>query len=101
MTQSEFKKLIREEIQNTLQELSPLSTNGWADGNYLQAAVARQLNAAGSALTRKREANLKKDITDEAVLKKEIDTILATYGFVLSKDFNKIYKARNGKEYNE
>ena len=100
MKASEFKKLIREEVQNSLQELSPLSTKGWADGNYLQTAVYQHLQNAASALKRKHESNLKKDITDEAVLKKEIDTILATYGFALLKDFDKIYKAKIGKDYN-
>ena len=49
MKASEFKKLIREEVQNSLQELSPLSTKGWADGNYLQTAVYQHLQNAASA----------------------------------------------------
>ena len=100
MKTSEFKKLIREEVENTLQELSPLSTNGWSNGNYLQTAVYQHLQNAASALKRKQESNLKKDITDEIALKKEIDAILAMYGFALLKDFNKIYKSKNGRDYN-
>ncbi len=94
MNSKELRNLIREEVKKSLTELSPYDIKGWSAGNHLQAAVYRGLKNAGSALEKRHEANLKRDNTDVDAISKEIDAMLAKYGFSKSKDFDKIYKTK-------
>jgi hypothetical protein len=92
MNKKQLRDLIREEIEKSLTELSPYTSEGWSTGNHLQAKVYRGLKNAGSALEKRQVANLKSNNTDDVALEKEIDAYLAKYGFMRSKDFDKIYK---------